>query len=66
MAKQNSRWRKDAKRYSTERTVEQTRHVQRPDGVRRRVTDAPSEARFVERAHEAAGWRGGARVRKRS
>jgi hypothetical protein len=62
--KMNSRWRKGAARFSPKTTVEQTRFVKDADGYRRRVSDAPSEARFVERSHEAAGWRNGARVRK--
>jgi hypothetical protein len=62
--KMNSRWRKGAQRYSTERTVEQTRFVKQPDGSRRRETDAVAEPRFVDRAHEVAGWRHGAKVRK--
>jgi hypothetical protein len=62
--KLNSRWRKGAVRYSTERTVEVTRHTQQADGKRRRETDAVSEPRFIERLHEATGWHRGARVRK--
>ena len=62
--KMNSRWRKGAQRYDTKRTVEQTRFIKQLDGSRRRETDAPTEVRFVERAHEAAGWRKGARIKK--
>jgi hypothetical protein len=65
MAKMNSRWRKNAQRYSTERTVEHTRFVRQADGSRRRETDAPTEVRYVERVREAEGWRKGARVKKR-
>jgi hypothetical protein len=64
--KMNSRWRKGAQRYDTKRTVEHTRHVRMADGSRRRETDAPTEVRFCERAHEATGWRNGARIRKRA
>jgi len=66
MAKMNSRWRKGAQRYSTERTVEHTRSVRQADGNRRRETDSVTEVRFVERAHEGPEWRKGARIRKRS
>lgn len=62
----NSRWRNGAVRYSTDRTVEHTRYVRQPDGSRRRKTDAPTEAAFVERLREPADWRKGARIRKRS
>jgi hypothetical protein len=62
--KMNSRWRKGAVRYDPKRTVEHTRHVRQADGSRRRETDAPTEVRFVERAHETAGWRKGAKIRK--
>jgi hypothetical protein len=62
--KMNSRWRKGAVRYDEKRTVEQTRHVKQPNGSRRRESDAPTEARFVERSHEQPGWFRGARVRK--
>lgn len=63
--KLNSRWRKGAIRYSSERTIEHTRHVRQADGSRRRETDAPTEARYVERFRDADGWRKGARIRKR-
>lgn len=62
----NSRWRKSAQRYSSDRTVEHTRYVRQPDGSRRRKTDAPTEIVFVQRMHEGSDWRHGARVRKRS
>lgn len=62
--KLNSRWRKHAQRYSSDRTVEQTRYVRQPDGSRRRKTDAPTEVAFVARLREPAGWRNGARVSK--
>jgi hypothetical protein len=64
MAKMNSRWRLGAQRYSTKTTVEHSRSVRQADGSFRREVDAPTEARFVERTHEAAGWRKGARIRK--
>jgi hypothetical protein len=64
LKKLNSRWRKGAQRYSTERTVDHVRHVMQADGKRRREVDAVAEPRFVERAHEAAGWRNGARIKK--
>lgn len=60
----NSRWRKGAQRYSSDRTIEHTRYVRQPDGSRRRKTDAPSEVQFVSRLRETFGWRNGARVRK--
>lgn len=60
----NSRWRKGAQRYRSDRTVEHTRYVRQPDGTRRRKTDAPSEVQFVGRLREADGWRNGARIRK--
>jgi hypothetical protein len=60
----NSRWRKGAQRYSTDRTIEQTRFVRQPNGYRRRESDSPTEVRFVERVHEATGWHNGARIRK--
>ncbi len=63
-SKINSRWRKGAQRYSTKTTVEQTRHVRQANGSRRKESDAPTEARYVDRAHEVAGWRNGARVQK--
>jgi len=59
----NSRWR-GAQRYSTDRTVEHTRHVRQPSGHYRKETDALTEVRFVERMHEANGWRKGARIKK--
>lgn len=62
----NSRWRKGAQRYPSDRTVEHTRYGRQPDGARRRKTDAPTEAVFVARLHEAEGWRHGARIVKRS
>ena len=61
----NSRWRKGAQRYDTKRTVEQTRHVRRPDGSIRRESDAPTEQKFCERTHEQPGWKNGARIQKR-
>lgn len=64
MSKMNSRWRKGAQRYSTERTVEHTRFVREPSGHFRREVDAPTETRFCDRLHQSAGWRGGARGRK--
>jgi hypothetical protein len=64
-AAMNSRWRKGAQRYDTKRTVEQTRFVRQPDGSRRRETDAPTEQKYCERAHEQPGWKNGARIRKR-
>jgi hypothetical protein len=60
----NSRWRKGAQRYPTDRTVEHTRFVRQPDGARRRKTDAPSEAVFVSRLRESPGFRNVARIRK--
>lgn len=66
MSKMNSRWRKNAERYSTKRTVEDTRFVTQTDGSRRRETDAPTEVRFCERRHSPQGWRNGARVTKRN
>lgn len=62
----HSRWRKGAQRYPSDRTVEHTRYVRQSDGSRRRKTDAPTEAAFVQRLHEGSDWRHGARVRKRS
>lgn len=62
--KLNTRWRKGAQRYSSDRTVEHSRYVKTPDGARRRKTDSPSEVMFVSRMHEPTGWRNGARVRK--
>jgi hypothetical protein len=62
--KVNTRWRKGAQRYSTDRTVEHARWVRQPDGGRRLERDAPTEVRYVERAREAPGWRRGARVRQ--
>jgi hypothetical protein len=63
--KLNTRWRKGAQRYRSDRTVEHTRYVRQPDGSRRRKTDAPTEVLFVARLREGEGWRNGARVRKR-
>lgn len=62
MASINSRWRKGAVRYSSERTVEQTRFVRTARGIRR-VTDSPTEVKFCERSRQPFGWRGGARGR---
>jgi hypothetical protein len=61
--KLNTRWRKGAVRYSSDRTIEHARWVRQPDGARRLEKDAPTEARFVERLHQQPGWRNGARVR---
>jgi hypothetical protein len=63
--KLNSRWRKGAVRYSSDRTVEHTRYVRQADGSRRRKTDAPTERVFVDRLRDADGFRNGARVMKR-
>lgn len=65
MAKINSRWRKGAQRYSTERTVDVVSHARQADGKRRREVDSLTEVRFCERTHEQPGWRKGARIRKR-
>jgi len=62
--KLNSRWRKGAQRYSSERTVDVTRYPKQTDGKRRRETDSASELSFISRSHEATGWHRGARVRK--
>lgn len=64
----NSRWRggQTWARYSSERTVEHTRHVKNWKGQWRTVTDNPTELKFCERARNAVGvllgWRNGARV----
>jgi hypothetical protein len=67
-AKPNSRWLskgpKPVPRFDSKRTVEQTRHVRRPDGTIRRETDAPTEVKFCERSHAGPSWRNGARIRK--
>jgi hypothetical protein len=63
--KLNSRWRKGAVRFSTKTTVEHTRHTRTPEGIFRRETDSPTEAKYVERFHAAPGWRNGARITKR-
>jgi hypothetical protein len=65
MSSINSRWRKGAVRYDTKRTVEATRYVTQPNGVRRKETDSPTEVKFCERLHANPGWRNGARVSKR-
>jgi hypothetical protein len=65
MAQINSRWRKGAERYSTSRTVAQTRSVRQPGGAYRQEADAPTEVRYVERMHSSDGWRNGARIMKR-
>ena len=62
----NSRWRKGAERYSTKRTVDDTRYVRQPDGACRKEADAPTEARYNERRHSPQGWRNGARITKRN
>ena len=59
--KMNSRWRKGAQRYSSERTVESSAG----DGEGRRSSSRLTEARWVEAQHEQPGWRNGARIRKR-
>lgn len=61
--KLNSRWRKGAVRYSSERTIEHVR-FEGPARARRTVKDAPTEARFVERLGQQPGWRNGARISK--
>jgi hypothetical protein len=60
----NSRWRKGAQRYSSDRTVESVQWVRNPEGGRRLVRKAVSEVLFVNLAHELPGWRKGARLRK--
>jgi hypothetical protein len=62
--KLNTRWRKGAQRYPSNRTVEHTRYVRQADGSLRRKTDSPSEVIFVSRLRESPGWRNGARVKK--
>ena len=62
--KLNSRWRKGAERYSQQRTVEDTRYARDARGHWKRETDSPTEKAFVERRHQSAPWRNGARVRK--
>lgn len=62
--KMNSRWRKGAQRYSSERTVELAHWVREPDGGRRLERKAVTEILFVQRGHEPYGWKNGAKVRK--
>jgi hypothetical protein len=65
MAKMNSRWRKGAQRYDGKRTVERAHWVKDSvSGARRLVRKAVTEILFVAQAHEACGWRNGARIRK--
>lgn len=62
--KMNTRWRKGAPRYSSERTVETARWVKQPDGGKRLERKAVTEILFVARAAEPYGWKNGAKVRK--
>ena len=66
MAKINTRWGKGAQRYGSDRTrtVETAHWVKDPAGGRRLVRKAVTEAVFVQSAHEASGWKNGAKVRK--
>jgi hypothetical protein len=63
MKKVNSRWGSRGQRYSSDRTVEDSRQVRDRRGVKRLKRDAPSEVQWCERRREAFGWRNGARLR---
>lgn len=55
LRKMNSRWRKGAQRYSSDRSME----------IRgKNETERVTELVFVERLHAQPGWRNGAKIRK--
>lgn len=62
MSKPNSRWRSGRPRYSSDRTVEDSRQVRDRRGIKRLKRDAPSEVQWCDRRRESFGWRNGARV----
>jgi hypothetical protein len=63
--KLNSRWAKGGPRQRKDVKIDDTRWVSNRRGIKRLVTDQPSELVYCQRRHEGPGWKNGARVNRK-